>query len=77
MPGCRAILLALLMAFLPSTVAAQVQFTIGPYVGLFDATNDLYDELVPGFFLRFGQNIGGTVGARAGELCSAYRPVWY
>jgi hypothetical protein len=48
---------------LPSTLSAQ-QLTAGLYGGLYDATNDLYDELSQTVFLRFGQNIGGTVGGR-------------
>lgn len=63
MPRIRAAVLAALMCMLPSTLSAQ-QFTIGPFGGLYDATNDLYDELGETTFLRLGQNIGGTFGAR-------------
>ena len=63
MPRIRAAALAALMVVMPSALAAQ-QFTVGVYGGLFDATNDLYDQVETNVFLRFGQNIGGTFGAR-------------
>ena len=63
MPRYRAAILAALMVLLPSPILAQ-QFTIGVYGGLYDATNDIYDELQETVFLRFGQNIGGVLGAR-------------
>jgi hypothetical protein len=63
MPRFRAVVLAALFLMLPSALAAQ-QFTLGLYGGLYDATNDLYDQVETDVFLRFGQKIGGTVGAR-------------
>jgi hypothetical protein len=63
MPRYGAAVLVALVAFLPSTLTAQ-QFTVGAYGGMYDATNDLYDEVEPDVFLRFGQNIGATFGGR-------------
>jgi hypothetical protein len=69
MPRYRALVLAILLALLPSSLAAQVQVAVSGFGGVYLSTADLFDGVVPTrdfgtAALKFSQQTGFTVGGR-------------
>lgn len=68
MRGYRAAALALLMALVPCSLAAQTRVAISAFGGVYLPTSDLYDGVVPTqdspISLKYGQATGWTAGGR-------------
>lgn len=69
MRGYRAAVLTLLIALAPSSLAAQAQFAVSAFGGVYLPTADLFDGVVPvdtfgPSSLKFKQSTGFTFGAR-------------
>lgn len=64
----RALVLALLLTLVPSSLRAQqpVTFTVGGFGGLLIPTGDLYDEVFPDGAVNFGHKMGFAFGGRLG-----------
>jgi len=65
MPSFRALLLALLVAVLPSSLwAQQVTFAISGFGGVYFPAADLFDETGPGGSITYGHQAGFAGGGR-------------
>ncbi len=76
MRGYRAAVLTLLIALAPSTLAAQAQFAVSAFGGVYLPTADLFEGVVPtqdagNISLKFSQSTSWTVGGRLAVWPSA------